>query len=88
MEPKPSTPLHTDLPLPCLPACLPRGVRQVYTILVVAHMYQPSLLSLLYPASVFGYALLQNPRCLPQIGGSLLHPMVGQTDYYYSQDGG
>ena len=45
-------------------------------MLVVAHIYHPSLLSLIYPLSVFGYALLQNPRSLPQVKGMLLHPMV------------
>ena len=49
---------------------------QVYAVLVVAHMYQPSVLSMVYPLSVFGYALLQNPRSLPRIEGSVLHPMV------------
>jgi len=48
----------------------------VYTVLVIAHMYEPSLLNMVYPISVFGYALLQNPRSLPRIGGSLIHPMI------------
>ena len=45
-------------------------------MLVIAHMYEPSLLNAIYPISVFGYALLQNPRSLPRIGGSLIHPMI------------
>jgi hypothetical protein len=70
---RPSVALAFINPFPLSPA------QQVYTILVVAHMYQPSLLSLIYPASVFGYALLQNPRSLPRIGSSLFHPMVSQA---------
>lgn len=53
-----------------------RSTSLVYFILVIAHMYEPSLLSLIYPVSVFGYALLQNPRSLPRISGSLIHPMI------------
>lgn len=56
---------------------------QVYAALIFAHIYQPSMLSLLYPISVFGYALLQNPRSLPRIGGSLLHPMVQNPPRQY-----
>ena len=53
-----------------------RSTSLVYFVLVIAHMYEPSLLNLIYPLSVFGYALLQNPRSLPRIGGSLIHPMI------------
>lgn len=53
-----------------------RSTSLVYFVLVMAHMYEPSLLSLIYPVSVFGYALLQNPRSLPRISGSLIHPMI------------
>ena len=57
--------------------------KQVYTVLVVAHMYEPSVLNIIYPLSVFGYALLQNPRSLPRIGGSLMHPMIQNPPRLY-----
>jgi len=60
-----------------------RSTYLVYIVLVVAHMYEPSLLNLIYPLSVFGYALLQNPRSLPRIGDSLIHPMVQNPPRYF-----
>lgn len=45
-------------------------------MLVVAHMYEPALLNMVYPISVFGYAILQNPRSLPRINNALVHPMI------------
>lgn len=67
----------------CSPSLSSPSPLQVYAALIFAHIYQPSMLSLIYPITVFGYALLQNPRSLPRIGGSLLHPMVQNPPRQY-----